>query len=1158
MNRFSSTLLAFVCISWTMIAQDFRATINGTVTDSSGAVVPDAQISVTSVERTESTRAMSNNTGTYTVQDLLPGTYVLTIKRPGFKTLIREGIKLEANDHIGLDLQMDLGSLSDQVTVSGEPPLVQTENGSISTTIPNQVIENVPSNGRNIYQFQYTLPGVIKASNYWGSMELYAFGNVNGVSIGGGRVGENETLVDGVTDTHSDRGVAWVPPLAGTQELSLQSNQYDAAYGRVGGGVTSVSVKSGTNQLHGQIFEFLKNDILNANDWVANSQGSPRKKFENNTFGFEVAGPVILPKLFNGRNHLFFMLSLEELRESAAGGTLTTVPTAAERTGDFSQLFNNAGQPVTIYDPLTTHLAVDSITEIRNPFPGNKIPAGRLNQTAVNAINYFPLPKSAGDNGTNVNNFYNTTPAINIYQAWLGKLDYRANDRNNISFHYGQTPWTDRENVVWGTNAAEPSHEFPATRVSHNTGFDWTSTLSPNMVFDLRGGLARYSAFSGNELGRNFDPSRLGFSPELVAQFSHKQFPYFNFDGGNTYSQLGNSFTTQYQANDAYSLAPGLSWARGRHFLKFGAELRLYNDNLLQPGSASGEFDFDQGWTQATPNQADNLSGNEMASFLLGYPANGVLNKNIDPAYHNFYFATFVQDDFKLRPSFTLNLGLRWDVETPRKERYNRQVVGFASNTASPIASLVSAGDISNCPACSALKGGLQYAGANGNSIYPFKTDWNNFGPRIGFAWAFRPSWVVRGGYGLMYLGQSSNGPNTGYSQSTYITSSLDGGNTPAATLYNPFINGILQPLDNTQGLSSNLGQNVSAPYRDRPLPYSQQYSLGIQHEFRGGWLTDLSYVGNRTSKLPETLNLNFLSAAELQSVPEAERSSYFTTTVANPMAGAFPGSSLSNSTVTRAQLLFAFPQYSQLQMTDVPIGSQRYDSMQAKLKRRFANGLTFQASYTWSKTLEKVSVLNPSDVNLTDLTKTWLEKHLGQFDTPHNVSFVVTYELPFGRGKQFGSNVNRWVNGIAGGWNINVETIWRRGFPMMAASNACPSGNVTENHPSNWDVSSDYWINTSLYSGTALSTYDLRTCSTRYPNTRLPNFRSTEMSVFKQFSIKERTRIQFRVDGQNVFNTPYFGHQQSTNVTDSTFGQLTGDESNESRLIVGVLKILF
>lgn len=1176
MSRLYFSLCLVLCLAGGASGQEFRASITGEITDPSGAPVDGATVSITSIERNVTTGTESNSSGRYLIQDLLQGSYTLTIEKAGFKKVVREDIKLSTNDHLGLNFSLEVGAVAESVTVTGQTSQLQTENANVNTLVQNRAVENIPTDGRNLYQLQYTLPGVVKTSNYWGSMELYAQGNVDGVSISGGVNGQNETLIDGVANTQSGAAVNFVPALAATQEFTLQSNQYDAAYGRVGGGVTSINLKSGTNELHGQLFEFFKNDVLNANDWVANKEGDPRQRFLNNTYGFEVAGPVFLPKLFDGRNRLFFMVSLESLRESSSGSTATTVPTLDEVQGNFQGFLNDQGQQVTIYDPLTTKLGPGG-NYVRTPFPGNAIPKSRINPVAAAAAAFYPAPTSAGDE-SHFNNYFKPQSAHNTYDEWLGKLDYHISDKSNLSFRYGQMPWEDREGLLWGNNAADPSNQFPATRVARNFGFDWTYTISPTMVFDLRGGLSRWESFSGNDLGKNFDPTALGFPASLVSQFTTLQFPEFGF---NNYNQLGSDHYKSYVASDNWSLTPGMTWVKGKHIFKYGFELRRYNDNSIQPGTADGVYNFDNSWTQADPLQGDNASGNEFASFLLGYPTSGSVANNIDTAYHNWYYAAYFQDDFKIKPTLTINLGLRWDYESPRKERYNRMVAGFGVGALSPLASQVAAAaGAANCPACSRLTGGLEYASTGGLPSEAFDSFYNNFQPRVGMAWSFLPKWVMRGGYGLMYLGQSANGPATGYSQTTGLIASIDGGITPAISLSDPYPlslypTGLLKPIGNSEGLATNLGQSVNAQYRDRPLAYSQQYSFGLQHEFRGGWLVDVSYVGNTTNRLPENLNLNFIPRNILTSMPLSQRAAYFTQAVTNPFAGLLPNSSFNGSTVPLQQLLYAYPQFSQVTMTNVPIGWQRYDALEAKATRRFAQGLSMQVSYTYSKTLEKVAPLNAQDVNLTDLTNTPLEKRLNQWSLPHKFALVVSYELPFGRGKRFGNNMNRWVNGVAGGWNLNAQTVKQSGFPVYFP-NAAPltTGSAFWNNDQRdkaaqangqklFDPSVNKWFNTSLFPSTAISPYDLRTFPTMFPDVRGQSPRFTEISVFKEFSIRDRVRWQIRADFHNALNFPYFGkflavRNNQLDVTNSQFGQLDADISNETRLIVMVMKVTF
>ncbi|MEO7652491.1 MAG: TonB-dependent receptor [Bryobacteraceae bacterium] len=1160
-----------VILASTGFAQEYRATLAGEVTDPSGSAVEGAKVTATSIERSVPYESTTNSAGRYTIQFLLPGSYRVDVEKPGFRKFVREGISLLAADRAVLDVKMDLGAVADSVTVSGEVSLLQTESATRQAVIENRVLENVPAGGRNLFALQYDQPGVVKASTYWGSMELYAFGNVNAVAISGGRSGENETVIDGVTNTKSDRGVAFVPSINSTQEFTIQTNSYDAQFGRIGGGVTMISLKSGTNAPHGQLFEYFKNDKLRASDWVANKNGSPKSAFKNNTFGFEIDGPVYIPKLFDGRNRVFFMLSLEGLREHGQGGQQRTLPLAEQLTGDFSGLLNGAGEPVTIYDPLSTQLGPDGRTYVRSAFPGNRLPPDRINPVAAKVASFYPAANLPGDGPAHQRNYSKILPGTNGYDSWLGKMDYALSDKSRASFRYGQTPWQNYASLVWGDNPAEPSREYPSSRVARNWGADWTYTLTPSLVVNLRGGLARYEAGAGNTFGANYDPKELGFPASLVGQFTALAFPRFNL---GTYSELGVAGLASYSTQDVWSLQPNVNWIRGRHVLKLGAELRRYNDNNVNPGLASGSYTFDVNWTQANPQRGDSASGNEFASFLLGYPSSGLVDRNIDPAYRSKYYALFVQDDFKVTSRLTLNLGLRWDYESPRFERYNRMLRGFAFDRSSPIAAAVKASPAaSGCPSCAAgLKGGLVYAGSSGDERYAFQPHRRNFQPRAGVAYRMTSRLVLRGGYGLSYLGQSANGQAVGFSRQTPLVASLDNNLTPAVSLSNPFPasiypGGLLQPIGNTQGLATNLGQNVTFQFVDRPLPYSQQYSAGFQYEFRGGWLADASYVGNVTRRLPVTLGLNFIPLDVLNSIAVEQRQSYFNQQVANPMAGLLANSGLNGATVARQQLLFAFPQYgSGTQVTDVPAGRQRYDSAQMKLTRRFSRGLTVTLAYTISKTLEQVTPLNPQFVDGNDPLRTKLEKRLIQYDVPQQFSVIGTYDLPFAR------NANRWVRGVIGGWTASGVFLTHSGYPLPfpnAAPLAARSAKLNDaqrdelaqkSGRAQFDPSYDVWFDTSLVPRTALAPFTLQTYPTRFPDVRSKPLNVTDLSLYKEFRIREKLKWQIRCDAHNAANFPWFGVLDSTgnNVTRPLFGHLRADIGNETRVIVGVMKIIF
>jgi hypothetical protein len=1147
-------------------AQEFRGTISGLVTDPSGAPVAGARVIVTSLERNVAYDAETNETGYYLTRFLPPGGYNLAVEKQGFRQHVRERIALGAADKLRLDVRLELGAVAESVTVSGEIPLLETESASRIARIEKKFVDDVPTSGRNFIQLLFTLPGVTKTSSYWGSFELYAFGNINGVSINGGRSGENEILLDGITSVRGSRSASFAPALNAIEEVNVLTNTYDAQYGRVGGGITSVALRTGTNTVHGQLFEFFKNDNLNANGYSRNSVGLKQPEFKNNTFGFTVDGPVYIPKLIDGRNRLFFMLSLEALRERNPQTQLWTVPTDLQLQGDFSQTFNNAGQLITIYDPLTTARNAAGAF-VRTPFPGNRIPRDRHNPVAVTAASFYPRANRVSESLDGLNNYLFVNSSRNSYDQWLGKMDWHVTARSRLSWRYGQTPWYNFARVQWGTNAAEPSGEYPSTRISRNWGADWTYTITPATVLNVRGGLARYEGFSGNLFGRGFDPRQLGFPNELVAQFTRLQYPRFNLTGNN-FSPLGATQTSGYETQDTYSLTPMIQTIRGRHSLKFGAEFRLYNANFHRPASASGNYSFGRNWSQRDPQRGDALSGNEFATFLMGYPTSGFVDRNMDPAYQNPYYVLFIQNDWKLTPRLTLNLGLRWDYEAPIRERYNRQVRGFAFDQPNPLNAQV--------PELN-LKGGLLFAGASGTTRQAFLRDFNNFQPRIGAAWQITDRWVMRGGYGLTYLGQNANGPDTGFSQPTNLVASTDNNLTPAVNLSDPFPrsifpNGLLQPVGSSLGLATNLGLGVSAQFLDRPLPYSHQFSFGFQRTLPLSWLADISYVGNLTRRLPVSAGLNFIPTEILNSLPVADRPAYFSTQMPNPMRGLLPGSAFNAATIPRQQLLVAYPHFSQVTISNIAIGQQSYHSLQLKGTRRLAGGVAAQVAYTWSKTLEQVSLLNAQDANLGDLTKSVLERRLQEWDIPHTLSFVVTYELPFGRGRPLLSGAGRALDAVVGGWNLNVQYLYRSGTPLEFP-NAAPlearSAKLTKSERDalarqqgrdKFNPFFDKWFDVTLFPNRAQAPFTLRDFPTRFPDVRSDFLQSWEISGYKEFRFAERVRFQLRADFQNAFDYAHFGRLASrpNNVQDTRFGQLDPAQRNQPRVVVLVAKILF
>ncbi|MGH9723213.1 MAG: TonB-dependent receptor domain-containing protein, partial [Bryobacteraceae bacterium] len=1018
----------------------------------------------------------------------------------------------------------------------------------------NELIANLPTQGRNPFQIAWAAPGVVKTGG-WRYLRSFDIGGTSGFSVNGGRNQENEVLTDGISNVQSSRTVIHVPTMDTVQEFKVLTNTYDAQYGRTGGGIITIVTKSGANQLHGAAYEYFQNDKLNANQFELNAGGIRKSPNHINQFGFHVSGPVLIPKVFDGRNRLFWTLAYEGLRQRSADPGLATVPLTELRGGDFSTLLNGQGQPVVIHDPLTT--AADGT---RQPFAANRLPAARISRIATESLKFYPAPASNGIGPAHIQNYPYPSRWVADMDQWSGRMDYQINSRNTAYFRYGQNPFSEFRGLVFITdpsqqNPAEPTGNAPLIRNGRNWTFDWTSTLTPRMTFDLRAGLNRWEETTGSTYGSGFDQRELGFDPALVAQFTRVGFPQLDFAG--TYRAMGPSRLISYGANDAYTVQPNVNWVVGRHFLKFGAEGRKYNDNTLNPGRAVGFYSFGKNWTQAVSNRADAVSGNELATFLLGYPTSAVVDRNIDPAFTHFYYAMFLQDDWKLTSRLTLNAGLRWDYETPATERYDRMIRGLDFDAASPIASRAQGLN---------LRGAVQFANSGGQPRGSFVPDKNNFAPRVGLAYRLRDKWVIRGGYGLYYLGQSATGSNQGYSQATTAVTTLDN-LKPAVNLANAFTlrpgGQLLAAVGNSEGAASFLGQALTVNWQERPLPYSHQYSFDIQRELPGGVLVEAGYVGNQTRKLPITANGNFVPAQELnrRTPAGAIDTAYYTAQTPNPMAGLIPNNAaLNGATTARQGLLFSFPQFTPLNVANLPIGKQRYDSLQMKLTRRFSNGMTFLASYTIAKTLEQVSLQNAQDLVLSNPGAIRLVKQpADQIDIPQKFNFAGVYELPFGKGKPFASNIPRALDYAVGGWEFNWNVTYMKGWAVNYP-------NAAQVQPGSAKVAEPaigQWFNTSLWNDPATGRrvgaqepFTLRTFPLRFSDVRLPGYQNWDVSVSKNFPIRERLKMQFRFEAVNALNHPWFTAIASVDVTNAQFGRLNPVQNNLPRFLKLVLNV--
>jgi hypothetical protein len=1138
--RFNKLCLALLALGCSLAAQEFRATITGTVTDPQGSTIPNARVEAVNLATQVANEARTNESGVYVVPFLPVGKYSITVTSDGFKRATRSSVELRVGDRINLDFRLELGAITEQVTVSAAAELLETTSASKGQVIDSAKVRDLPLLGRNPFMLAAVSAGVqYTPTRQSRSNRPFDNGGMDNFAMNGGRQFTNEFLLDGVPDTNTETtgpsNLSFVPSPDATEEFKVQTNNYDAQYGRTGGGVVNVSLKSGTNRLHGALYHYFRNDKLNANAFESNLAGTKRSSFHWNQPGVQFDGPVYIPKLYDGRNRTFFMYSWEKIKSAIPLPQTYTVPTVEQRAADFSKTVQSNGvSPVTIYDPLTTAAAGSGYT--RQPFAGNIIPAGRIDPVAAKLLDYIPKPTTAG----NAQGFFNLIASPNTvtdeYDQHIIRIDQVINDKHRFFSRYVRG---NRHEVNSDAGFPHPAAPWYAHwRTNQGGNFDLTSMLGPTMVSSFRAGYIRHQ-FAIQQYGEGFDPTQLGFPASVVTPLPRKFFPrivYTDYTAFGPQRSTGSEFTF----SDTWSIAETLNKTLGSHSLKFGGEFRVMFNNQDRPTSSFARFDFNKGFTQRDPLRGDAASGNAFASLLLGYPASGSNDFNAALAYSNRYYVGFLQDDWKLTSRITLNLGIRWDYESPQSERFDRQNAGFAASAISPL----------QAPGMT-LTGGLMFT--DSNNRLPYRRDLNNWQPRAGIAWQVRSSTVIRAGYGISFLPSFDTGNNNGFSVQTAYIASTDGGLRPANKLSNPFPTGYLTPAGRSQGLATLLGQGFSYANTSRVLPYVQQFSFGFQHELPFRVLIDASYVGSLTSKLQSSKGINEVSAEELKLGND------LLTQVPNPFAGLLPGSSINGPTVPRQQLLRTHPQFVGLTEQRRSMGSATYHAFQMRIEKRMSHGLHFLGSYTFSKSLESVGYLNAQDG--WDQTA----RVLTGVDAPQRFVLSGGWELPFFKDSR---GVTRQ---LLAGWFFSGIATFQAGQPIGAPGGAVSSG-IDPKLPD--DVRNrDRWFNTCTLAlnGARQSCaspsepvaflvqppFTLRTLSTLFPNIRNARPPTFDFSVFKTFPITETLRLQFRAESFNLTNTPWFGNPNTT-LGGSSFGVVSPSQQNDPRNVQLVLRLTF
>lgn len=1124
--------LAVALMSIASFGQSITGSFTGVVTDSSGATVPGAIIAVRNTGTGIRTATSSDASGNYSVPLLPRGDYRIEVSAPGFKKFVREGIVLQIQQTARVDVQMAVGEVAETIIVNAETAQLETENATLAKVVDNRSIVNLPLNTRNVYSLVFLTPGVTgSVGNSYGEMRY---------SVNGARARTMDTMIDGVSAAHPTvngfNGISVFPSVDAVEEFKLLGADYPAEFGRSLGSVLNVVFKSGTNRFHGTAYEFLRNSKLDANDFFANQRGQELLSFKRSQFGGVLHGPI-------KKDRTFFMVSFEALRERRAASTFASVPTSLERGGDFSATRTAAGQPIVIFDPMTTRVNPAG-GFIRDAFSGNRIPTSRFDPVAVNVTKYYPQPNAAPTGqSNNQNNFANSGSKPLDMRMSDYRVDHVISTKQRFFARYSTRLNNDKATIFFPEDIRIAEGRINQEDHVHGAVADYTNSISPTMVLNARLGFARTLFVFANQ-GLGFAPSALGLPGYIDTAVDFLAFPAFS---ATDYRGLGggdhrrNAFMT-------YTAVANLTKSLGRHTLKVGTDIRLLRVNVNEGRNAS-QYGFTRGMTQGpNPNQSSATSGNGFASLLLGTGASGQLQANYkNVATQSPYYAAYFQDDWRVNGKLTLSLGLRWDIDVPRTERFDRTNY-FDLNLASPAA-----------PALPGLQGGLVFVGVNGVPRTPFVADKNNFAPRIGLSWQFMPKTVLRMGFARVFGPSQQAAAGTigtlGFRVDNTWVASIDG-ITPNDLLRNPYPRGVAQVTGSSAGALTQFGNRIEATTTDIISPYTHQMNFNIQRELPADTLLEVAYVHTRGFYLHRNdeggLSLNQLPASQMA------LGSRLNEQVNNPFFGTpFAAGILAGPRTSRAQLLRPYPQFTDI----IPIysvgASSFYHSLQVSANKRYAQGLQMGLAYTFAKGLD-------DGLNHQDSYNIRADRALSDIDVRHRAVITGIYELPVGRGRKFGTDWSRLLDMALGAWQINGIATFSTGTPLgISATNNAGIFNQAiraNNNGTSGKLSGPvqdrllFYFDKSVFSQPAAFTFG--STGPRLSDIRNDGIYSWDLSLFKEFRFRENARVQFRAEALNAFNTPRFGNP-NTSVTSSSFAVITS-QANAPRQIQLGLKLVF
>ncbi len=1114
------TTLRFLLLAVTAVTawgQD-RGAIVGRVTDPSTAVIAGCSVTVVNLATGFKIAVSTNETGNYTVSGLSYGRYELTAEAKGFRKYVRKDVDLNVAQTLTLDFALQLGQVDQTVEVTAAAPQLENATSDLGTVVDEKQVRDLPlsvnGNMRNPESFVLLAPGVT--------------GDVANTEINGSQDRAKSVLVDGAASTGAESGgtLATYPPVEAIGEFKLVSSNFSAEYGKTGGGFEIFTTKSGTNAYHGSVFEYLRNDKLDARGFIALTTPVNRQ----NEFGATFGGPVWIPKVYKGKNRTFFYFVYTGFRYAAgATNNVLTVPSVAERGGDFSGK-TKAGVALAIYDPKsTTTDASGNLT--RTAFPGAVIPRDRMSAVSVAMLGLLPQPDTKQQTG----NYFAVGAQVFNRDVWTLKFDHAFSERNRISvflYHSTETNLAP-ENLAGAMSNARLDYRRPYwARINHDF------VLSPSTLNNFRAGYTREpQLWSRLTSGKGYlqKTGLTGTNPPGDV------LPRIQFS--DSYSNWGDELkNTGLQVNNSLTLADTMTHWKGNHSFKWGVDTSFQQTNGADTQNQQGTTIWSGNETAFPSASGRANSGNPLASFELGAVDAGTYNGLfVVPAMRYRYFAAFVQDDWKVSRRFTLNIGMRWDLFLPRRDAHDN-MSSFDPTVANPGAG--------------GKLGGISFLGTgtgrNGRSSFA-DTAHKNFGPRLGFAYQLARNTVLRGGYGISYAqGNAAAGlrQSQGFSYGFNAApswASTDAGVTPAFYWDGGFPTNWPRPpfIDPTVQNGTNV--NYIGHGDGRP-PYFQNYQFSIQQQLASRLVVEAAYVGVKGTHLGNALvglnqlNPSYLALGSLltQNITSASAK---TAGIVAPYAG-FTGSV--------AQSLRPYPQF--LNITDQadPNGNSTYNALQVKLSKRLSHGLTILGAYTRAKSLTDGSVMAGGGPSGADFYNRRLEKSFSTNDVPNVIALAYTYELPFGKGRKF------LATGIAGkiigGWQLAGIHQYQTGKPVqLTVSNTLPifNGSLRANVVPGVDMTlvpvnplSDPWFNKAAF--TVPATYQLGNAARSYNDLRAPNMYNENVGLVRRIKVAEKVTLMFRGEFTNVLNRVVFGAPNG-NASSTSFGRV-GSQANTPR----------